>query len=128
VVTLPHRVASLTAPVQLPPLPVSRLVTDETMCASMGLDQLLNHLPTDLSSGQRQRVAVAALACEEADVYLADEPLANLDTAGQELVLRALKQRAQGRSLLIVHHGDEELENQFDRVVALPGVHTAVSR
>lgn len=128
VVTLPQRIASLTAPVQLPPLPVSRLVTDERVRASLGLGQILNHLPTDLSSGQRQRVAIAALVCEDADVYLADEPFANLDTAGRELVLQTLKQRVQGRSLLVVHHGDEELNGQFDRVVTLPGVRTAVSR
>jgi ABC-type bacteriocin/lantibiotic exporter with double-glycine peptidase domain len=128
VVTLPKRVASLTAPVQLPPLQVSTLITDKSVRASMGLGGLLNHLPTDLSSGQRQRAAVAALVCEEADVYLADEPFANLDAAGRELVLRTLKQRTQGRSLLVVHHGDEELDGEFDRVVMLSGARTTVPK
>lgn len=118
-VTLPPRVASLTTPVNLPPLPVRELVADERLRTSMGLDPLAGQLPSELSSGQRQRVGVAALLCEEADVYLADEPFSNLDEDGRELVLRALRERTEGRALLVVHHGDEDLDGRFDRVVTL---------
>ncbi|MCX5016051.1 ABC transporter ATP-binding protein/permease [Streptomyces sp. NBC_00555] len=120
-VTLPPRVASLTTPVNLPPLPVRELVADERLRTSMGLDPLADQLPSELSSGQRQRVGVAALLCEEADVYLADEPFSNLDEDGRELVLRALRERTEGRALLVVHHGDEDLDGRFDRVVTLAG-------
>jgi ATP-binding cassette subfamily B protein len=70
--------------------------------------------------GQRQRVGIAALLSEDADVYLADEPFANLDEPGRALVLRALKDRTRGRGLLVVHHGDAPLDAGFDRVVTLP--------
>jgi ATP-binding cassette subfamily B protein len=86
VVTRPARVASLTAPVQLPPLPVRELVPDETLRTTLGLAELTDRLPSDLSSGQRQKVGVGALLTEEADVYLADEPFANLDDETRELV------------------------------------------
>jgi ABC-type bacteriocin/lantibiotic exporter with double-glycine peptidase domain len=119
VVTLPSRVAGLTAPVNLPPLPVRELVADERLRASMGLDGLADQLPSELSSGQRQRAGIAALLCEDAEVYLADEPFANLDETGRDLVLRALKERTRGRGLLVVHHGDEDLDSHFDRVVTL---------
>lgn len=118
-VTLPERVASLTTPVNLPPLPVRELVTDARLRTSMGLDGLAGQLPSELSSGQRQRVGVAALLCEDADVYLADEPFSNLDEDGRDLVLRALRERTGGRALLVVHHGDEDLDGRFDRVVTL---------
>lgn len=118
-VTLPPRVASLTTPVNLPPLPVRDLVADERLRTSMGLDALADQLPSELSSGQRQRVGVAALLCEDADVYLADEPFANLDEDGRDLVLRTLRERTGGRALLVVHHGDEDLDGRFDRVVTL---------
>lgn len=121
VVTLPPRVASLTAPVSLPPLPVRDLVADEELRVSMGLDGLADQLPSDLSSGQRQRVGIAALLCEDADVYLADEPFANLDENSRYLVFQALEERTRGRGLLVVHHGDEDLDNRFDRVVTLSG-------
>ncbi|MEU6930950.1 ABC transporter ATP-binding protein [Streptomyces sp. NPDC046374] len=118
-VTLPPRVASLTSPVQLPPLPVRDLVTDPRLRTGMGLDGLADQLPSELSSGQRQRLGVAALLGEDADVYLADEPFANLDDAGRALVLKMLRERTEGRALLVVHHGDEDLDSAFDRVVNL---------
>ncbi|MFD9127873.1 ATP-binding cassette domain-containing protein [Kitasatospora sp. NPDC059571] len=118
-IALPDRVASLTAPVHLPPLPVRDLVTDEGLRTSMGLAGLADQLPSELSSGQRQRVGVAALLCEDADLYLVDEPFANLDENGRDLVLRTLKERTAGRGLLVVHHGDEHLDDRFDRTVTL---------
>lgn len=119
VVTLPPRVASLTAPVNLPPLPVRDLVPDARLRDALELTALADQLPTDLSSGQRQRAGVAALLAEDADVYLVDEPFANLDQHGRDLVLRALLARTAGRGLLVVHHGDDDLDTRFDRVVTL---------
>src|SRR5262249_33650225 len=115
------RIACLTAPVELPPLPVSKLVGDERLRETMELNGLAEQLPSELSSGQRQRVGVAALLCEDADVYIVDEPFANLDADGRQMVLRALETRTQGRGLLVVHHGDEDLDSRLDRVVTLSG-------
>ncbi|WYB32693.1 hypothetical protein V6574_28820 [Streptomyces sp. SM1P] len=56
---------------------------------------------------------------EDADVYLADEPFANLDELGRDVVFRALSGRTEGRALLMVHHGDGGLDSHFDRVVTL---------
>ncbi|MFD8889540.1 ATP-binding cassette domain-containing protein [Streptomyces sp. NPDC059566] len=122
-VTLPPRVASLTAPVNLPPLPVRDLVPDERLRAALDLGAQAGRLPSELSSGQRQRVAVAALLCEDADAYLADEPFANLDDRSRELVFGLLRERTAGRALLVVHHGDEDLDGRFDRVVTLAARH-----
>ncbi|MEV7559405.1 ABC transporter ATP-binding protein [Streptomyces sp. NPDC089795] len=122
-VTLPPRVASLTAPVDLPPLPVRDLVPDGRLRAALDLDGPADRLPSELSSGQRQRVGVAALLCEDADLYLADEPFANLDDRGRESVFRLLRERTAGRALLVVHHGDEDLDGRFDRVVTLAAGH-----
>lgn len=120
-VTLPPRVASLTAPVQLPPLPVSQLVPDGSLRRALELDGLDEQLPSELSSGQRQKVGIAALLCADADVYLVDEPFANLDDRAREVALRVLMERTEGRGLLMVLHGDEELDGRFDRVVVLSG-------
>ncbi|MFG2994139.1 ATP-binding cassette domain-containing protein [Streptomyces sp. NPDC048257] len=122
-VTLPRRVASLTSPVNLPPLPVRDLVPDERLRAALDLAAASGRLPSELSSGQRQRVGVAALLCEDADAYLADEPFANLDDRGRELVFRMLRERTEGRALLVVHHGDADLDGRFDRVVTLTAGH-----
>ncbi|MGW6929895.1 ATP-binding cassette domain-containing protein [Lentzea sp. NPDC054927] len=119
VVTTPPRVASLTAPVNLPPLRVCSLVADAGLRATLDLDVLAEQLPTDLSSGQRQRTGIAALLCEDADLYVVDEPFANLDEDGRRLVLQTMIERIGGRSLLVVHHGDDDLDSHFDRVVTL---------
>ncbi|MGA5066456.1 ATP-binding cassette domain-containing protein [Streptomyces exfoliatus] len=125
-VVRPARVASLTSPVLLPPLPVRELVPDPELRTAMDLDALADHQPSELSSGQRQRVGVASLLSEDADVYLADEPFSNLDEAGRELVLAALRKHTGGRALLVVHHGDEDLDRGFDRVVTLGGAGAVV--
>lgn len=119
VVTLPRRVAGLTAPVNLPPLPIRDLIADEQLRTALALNELADQLPSELSSGQRQRAGIAALLCEDAQVYLADEPFANLDEAGRDLVLQVMNERTRGRGLLVVHHGDHDLDSHFDRVITL---------
>lgn len=116
-VTRPARVAALTAPVDLPPLPVRALVTDPGLRTALDLDALADRLPADLSSGQRQRAGLGALLSEDADAYLADEPFANLDDHSRARALQLLHDRTAGRALLVVHHGDEALDDTFDRVV-----------
>jgi ATP-binding cassette subfamily B protein len=80
---------------------------------------LSDQLPANLSSGQRQRLGVAALLSEQADVYLVDEPFANLDQDARELVLDVLLERTAGHGLLVVHHGDADIDVRFDRVASL---------
>jgi ABC-type bacteriocin/lantibiotic exporter with double-glycine peptidase domain len=125
VVTLPPRVASLTAPVHLPPLSVSELVGDKSLQTQLDLAALADQTPANLSSGQRQRVGIAALLSEDADLYIVDEPFANLDSETTARVLQLLLERTQGRGLLVVHHGDLELDGRFDRVVTLAAARQA---
>lgn len=120
-VELPPRVASLTAPPELPPLPVRELVPDAGLRRELGLEGLDDYRPEALSSGQRQRAAIGALLCEEADLYVLDEPLANLDPESREVVLDLVLRRTRGKALLGVLHGDEALHSRFDRVVVLGG-------
>lgn len=64
-----------------------------------------SHLPEELSTGERQRAALARAMLNNPKVLLADEPTGNLDDANAEVVLKALADFARsGGSVLLVTH------------------------
>lgn len=72
-----------------------------------GLAERSGHTPGQLSSGERQRCALARALLNQPRLLLADEPTGNLDAENAEIVLRALRQFAeQGGAVLLVTHDD----------------------
>jgi heme exporter protein A len=70
-----------------------------------------------LSAGQRRRVALARVLAMQASVWLLDEPYANLDAAGTELVSGLLQAHVEGGGLaLVVAHRDLSLRCQVRRL------------
>lgn len=118
-VALPLRIASLTAPSELPPLPVKDLVPDPTLLSVFKLEDLKEHTADQLSSGQKQKVALGVVLSQEADLYILDEPLANLDQQSKEEVMDQIFSKTRGKTLIVVLHGEEELCRRFDRVIRL---------
>ena len=76
-----------------------------------------------LSGGERQLVAAAGILMMRPQLYVVDEPLANLDPATAERLLGLLRALAdEGRSVVIVEHRVEEaLDLRPDRVLYLDG-------
>ncbi|MBX2997881.1 MAG: ABC transporter ATP-binding protein [Caldilineaceae bacterium] len=88
--------------------------------ARMGLENRLDHRPTQLSGGQQQRVAIARALVTEPALILADEPTGNLDsTAGNEIaaLLRQITSEW-GRTVLMVTH-DPRIAAYADRIIFL---------
>lgn len=84
---------------------------------AMGLAHLVD-ASHPLSSGERQRVALArALVRDDARMLLLDEPTSRLDTGTEDVVLRATRRLASGRTALVVAHRPVML-GEVDRVVA----------
>jgi ABC-type lipoprotein export system ATPase subunit len=81
----------------------------------VGLGHRLNHFPSQLSTGQQQRVAVARALANRPKLVLADEPTGNLDRkhAGEALTLIREVCREHGAALLLVSH-DEVVLGQFE--------------
>ncbi|MFD5829046.1 ABC transporter ATP-binding protein/permease [Lentzea sp. NPDC060358] len=76
-------------------------------------------VPAALSSGERQRVALAgALDRRQAGLFLLDEPTAHLDAETEAAVLRATREFTRGRTAVIVAHRPALLA-EVDRVVAV---------
>ena len=87
---------------------------------AVGLSDRAQHLPTQLSGGEQQRVAVARALANEPLVLLADEPSGNLDgPTSQELhdLLFQLREE-EGTSMVLVTH-NLELAESCDRVLML---------
>lgn len=85
-----------------------------------GLDDRLDHRPSQLSGGQQQRVAIARALSNNPPLLLADEPTGNLDTASSAIVMKAFRQiqKQMNTTVIIVTH-DMDIASQADRVVTI---------
>ena len=71
----------------------------------LGLSDRLNHIPSELSIGQQQRVALARMLANDPSVILADEPTGNLDPDTSEHVINFFEEiNQEGRTVVMVTH------------------------
>ncbi|MFL9930168.1 ABC transporter ATP-binding protein [Paraburkholderia sp. RL18-103-BIB-C] len=87
------------------------------------LGPLLKRKPAQLSGGQRQRVAIGRAIVREADVFLFDEPLSNLDAKLRTELRRELKQLHQrlGATMIYVTHDQVEAMTLATRIAVMRG-------
>lgn len=86
----------------------------------LGLTDRASHKPSELSGGEKQRVAVARALVNHPQVILADEPSGSLDTQNKEELHRLFfnLRRDLGQTFIIVTH-DESLAATTDRTIHL---------
>lgn len=84
----------------------------------LGLNERKSHKPSELSGGEKQRVAVARALINNPSVVLADEPSGNLDSANRnELHELLFKLRDDfGQTFVIVTH-DDDFAEQSDKII-----------
>ncbi|QDT66630.1 ABC transporter ATP-binding protein [Calycomorphotria hydatis] len=71
----------------------------------VGLSDRADHLPSELSQGQQQRVALARTLANDPQVILADEPTGNLDAETRQQVMKYLTEfHNDGRTIVMVTH------------------------
>jgi len=93
-----------------------------TQLTAVGLHDLWLHVPSELSGGEAQRVAVARALVSDPELVLADEPSGNLDTAtaaGLHELLSSLARERHQTFVLVTH--DDRLAAKADRVLRLQG-------
>ena len=98
----------------------ARAAKADELLELVGMGKRANHLPVQLSVGERQRVALARALANDPAMLLADEPTGNLDSdnAGKVLDLFAALQKSRNLALLVVTHSDE-VAQRADRVVRM---------
>ena len=89
---------------------------------TLDLAEHLAHAPGELSGGQKQRVSVGGVMTDDVDVFLFDEPLANLDpaTGRQAMELIDEIQKMTGAAVIIIEHRLEDvLHCPVDRIILM---------
>ncbi len=82
----------------------------------LGLEDRINHYPSELSGGEQQRVAIARALANNPDIILADEPTGNLDPENENIVLNILKNLSKnGKCIIMVTHSQSAI-NYADKV------------
>lgn len=96
------------------------LLKSKKILTKVGLENRLNHKPSELSGGERQRVAIARAMITEPTCLLADEPTGNLDAANAKDVLELIIELNTDKTttLLIVTH-DLSIANKMSRKLTL---------
>lgn len=92
----------------------------QTLLALAGLSQRSSHFPSELSGGEKQRVAVVRALMNEPELLLCDEPTGNLDSqTGEEIMalIKGIAARQQMTTLVVTHN--QELARRADKVYSL---------
>ncbi len=85
----------------------------------VGIAERADHLPNELSGGEKQRVAVARALVTKPKVVLADEPTGALDSKTSSAVMELLKEiNEEGMTVFVITH-EEDIAAQTDRIVRL---------
>lgn len=91
----------------------------ESILEMLGLSHRGDHLPSQLSGGEMQRVAIGRALMNNPKIILADEPTGNLDSASSEKIYELFRTLADsGLTLIVVTH-NTELARRADRVITI---------
>lgn len=85
----------------------------------VGLENRMDHKPSEMSGGQQQRVAIARALAAAPPVILADEPTGNLDSASSKEIIQILKSlHEEGRTVILITH-DNKIAASAKRVIRI---------
>jgi len=85
----------------------------------VGMEKFKDHFPSELSGGQRQKIAIARALANDPPIILADEPTGNLDSkSGKEVMEIFKKLNEEGKTIVVVTH-NKEVAKYAERIIYL---------
>ena len=96
-----------------------RMELSKEALKKVGLENRMDHKPSEMSGGQQQRVAIARAIAQAPPIILADESTGNLDSGSSKEIMGILKElHEEGRTVIIITH-DNEIAAQAKRVIKI---------
>lgn len=94
-------------------------IAEEAM-EDLGITHLKNRQIGELSGGQQQRVFLARALCQQADIFLLDEPFVGVDITTEDRIVKILQSLASdGKTILVIHHDLSTVAAYFDQVILI---------
>ncbi len=92
----------------------------EEMLKLVGLEDRMNHRPSEMSGGEQQRIAIARALINDPKIVLADEPTGNLDTTTGGEIVQLMKRlnKEKGQTFVVVTH-DPAIAETADQIIYL---------
>lgn len=96
---------------------IEKIVTDNL--EKVRMDDRADDVVSNLSGGEKQRIAIARALTMDPDYILADEPTGALDTQNAEMIMKVLQKLHElGKTIIIVTH-DIDIASKCDRIMYL---------
>jgi energy-coupling factor transport system ATP-binding protein len=95
-------------------------IAPDVLLARLGLTSEMSSYPRDLSAGQRERVALAAVLITRPPIILLDEPTRGLDYLQKRTLMEQMKQwQDEGATIIVVSHDVELVAGYAERVILM---------
>jgi putative ABC transport system ATP-binding protein len=89
------------------------------MLERVGMEKRINHLPKQMSGGEKQRIAIARALVIEPAFLLADEPTGQLDSENSNMIVELMKKlNLQGLTIIIATH-DQNISSKTKKIIKL---------
>lgn len=86
----------------------------------LGIEDLKDKQIGELSGGQQQRTFIARALCQDAEIFLFDEPFVGVDITTESRIMDIVRSLAtKGKLVIIIHHDLAKVKEYFDRVIMI---------
>ena len=94
-------------------------IEQEALLSTLGIEERVDHLPSELSGGEQQRAAIAEVLMGGASIVVADEPTAELDSTSASHVIDTMVELARAGVTFVVATHDRSVMRRADAALEL---------